>query len=249
MLEILRRVLAGNTATPPAWADYDIVQLTINGAKGLAIPFAYGLVVGFVALLPGGIVFLLGALLQSGIITALGALTVALFSLLGAIIIAVITPIMICNFVVKDELSAGFDINVLRTFITDRTMLRVVGLATVVSFLVNVVSNIVFFAIVGPAIIGFVGLSAVVYIWANGFADTYRKRHGELPEIPDGPIKVGVDMGAGAGAGATEATAGTASAAAGGTTTGGTPDDVAAGESSDADDTGGVDPTDEERWN
>lgn len=253
LLEVMRQVMRGDVAEPPAWGDYDIVQLSINGAKAFAILFAYGLVVGFVALLPGGVIFLLGAVLQSGIITALGTLIVTLLSLLGVIITAVVTPIMVCNFVLKGDLSAGFDIEVLRTFITNRTMLRALGIAIVVSFLVNIVSNIVFFTIIGPAIIGFFGLSAVAYIWATGFADAYREVNGELPAIPDGPTKIGVDAGASAtaGAGATATGAGSTTGSDDTTATGGTPDDIATsgGESDDTDDSSsGPDPRDSERW-
>lgn len=244
LLEVMRQVMRGNTDVPPEWGDYDIVQLTINGAKGFAILLAYGLIVGFVALLPGGVVFLLGLVLQSGIISALGTLLVALFSLVGVIITAVVTPIMLGNFVLKGDLGAGFDIGVLRTFVTNRTMLRAVGLAIAVSFLVNIVSNVVFFTIVGPAIISFFGLSAVAYIWATGFSDTYREIHGELPEIPDGPTKMGVDVsGAATAAESTTANGGSA-------TTATAPDDTAnsADESDDTADDRGPDPRDSERW-
>jgi len=250
LLELMRQVMRGDTDVPPEWGDYDIVELTIDGAKAFAILFAYGLVVGFVTLLPAGVLFLLGAILRSAIISFLGTLVASVLYLVGIVVIAVVAPIMICNFVVKDDLAAGFDIDVLRTFVTNRTMLRAVGLAIVVNLAVSIVSSFLFFTIVGPAIIGFVGLSAVAYIWATGFADAYSEVHGELPAIPDGPTKTGVDAGAGAGAGAGATATGAGSAAGSDdtATTSGTPDDVAGGGSESSDDTSGPDPTDEERW-
>ena len=250
LLEVMRQVMRGDTDTPPEWGDYDIVRLSIDGAKAFAILFVYGLVVGFVTLLPAGVLLLLGAVLQSGVISVLGTLVGSVLYLVGAIVIAVVAPIMIANFVVTDELSAGFDIGVLRTFVTNRTMLRAIGLAIVVNLAVSIASSVLFFTVVGPAIIGFVGLSAVSYIWAKGFADAYREIHGELPEIPDGPTKMGVDQTAGTGAGATAAGAGSSAVDGDTTTTVDTPDDVAGthSESSGADDTSGPDPTDDERW-
>jgi len=168
--------------------------------------------------------------------------------LIGIVIIAVVAPIMVCNFVLTDDMSAGFDMDVLRTFVTNRTMLRAVGLAIVVNFLISIVSGVLFFTIVGPAIVSFVGLSAVAYIWASGFADAYREINGELPEIPDGPVKMGADASAGAAAGASAA--GSESAAAGDdtATAGETTDDVATDGNESDDDTSGPDPTDGNRW-
>jgi len=236
MLEVMRRVLRGDTAEPPAWGDYDIVELSIEGAKAFAILFVYGLIVGLITLVPAGIFFLLGAILRSAIVSLLGTLVGGLFYLIGVLIIAVIAPIMVCNFVVKDDLSAGFDTDVLRTFVTNRTMLRAVGLAIVVNVLVSIVSGVLFFTIVGPAVVSFVGLSAVAYIWAAGFGDAYREIHGELPEIPDGPTKTGGDASTGAGVAGT-AGAGTDTAD-GDTTADATTDDEPSGPN----------PTDSERW-
>ncbi|MDS0283424.1 DUF4013 domain-containing protein [Haloarcula onubensis] len=250
MLEVMRQVLRGDAQNPPEWSDYDIVQLSINGVKAFAILFAYGLVVGFITLVPAGVFFVLGAILRSAIVSFLGTLIGGALYLVGIVIIAVIAPIMICNFVLTDELSAGFDIDVLRAFVTNRTMLRAVGLAIVVNIAVSIVSSIVFFTIVGPAVVAFFGLSAVAYIWANGFADAYREVYGELPEIPDGPVKMGVGQQSGTAAGATATGAGTSTAADEGTTTGGTPDDIATNVSdpTGTDESDGPDPTDEERW-
>ncbi|MBX0287542.1 DUF4013 domain-containing protein [Halomicroarcula sp. F28] len=243
VLEVMRQVLRGDTDTPPEWGDYDIVQLSVNGAKGFAILFVYGLVIGAVTLLPTGVLLLLAAVLRSAILSAIGGVIGGVLYLVGAIAIAVVAPIMICNFLVKDDLSAGFDIDVLRTFVTNRTMLRAVGLAILVNFAVGIVSGVLGLTIIGAPVgfvVSFVGLSAVAYIWANGFADAYREIHGELPEIPDGPTKMGAD--ADAGATATEADA---------DTTPSTPDDTVDGgtEASDTDDdVSGPDPTDGNRW-
>lgn len=249
ILEVMRRVLQGDTDTPPGWGEFDIVQLSINGAKAFAILFVYGLVIGSATLLPAGVLVLLGALTGSGTITALGTLIGGALYLAGIVVIAVVTPVMICNFIIEDDLSAGFDIDVLRTFITNTVMLRAVGLAIVVNFAVGVVSSVLGVTIIGAPIgfvVTFVGLSAVGYIWATGFAGAYREEIGELPEIPDGPTKMDVVRSAGTAAGST----GSAAAVDDATTTAGTPEEIAngAGESDGTDDTSGPDPTDEERW-
>jgi len=225
--------------------------LSINGAKGFAILFVYGLVVGLVTLLPAGVLFLLGAVLQSPVVSLLGTLIGGLLYLVGVIIIAVIAPIMVCNFVLTDELSAGFDIDVLQTLITNGTMLRAVGLAIVVNFLISIVSGILFFTIVGPAIVSFVGLSAVAYIWASGFADAYRAEYGDLPEIPEGPTKMGIDATAGAGTSAATSGAETATAGDGASTADATTAESATDESGSSDtddDTSGPAPGDGQRW-
>ena len=250
ILEVMRRVLRGDTDRPPGWGEFDIVQLSINGAKAFAILFVYGLVIGFVTLLPAGVLVLLGALVGSGTIIGLGTLVGSGLYLAGIVVIAAVTPIMICNFIVEDDLSAGFDIDVLRTFVTNRVMLRAVGLAIVVNFAVGVVSGVLGVTIIGAPIgfaVTFVGLSAVAYIWATGFADAYREEIGELPEIPDGPTKMDVVRSPGTAAGST---ASESAAVADETTTAGTPEDIAnsAGESGETDDASGPDPTDEERW-
>lgn len=245
MLEIMRRVLRGDVDDPPEWGDYDIVKLSIDGVKAFAILFAYGLVVGFITLVPAGVLFLLGAVLRSAAVSFLGALVGGLLYLVGVVVLAVVAPITICNFLVKDDLGAAFDVDVLRTFVTNWTMLRAVGLAIVVNILVSIVSGVLFFTIVGPAIVSFVGLSAVAYIWASGFADAYREINGELPEIPAGPTKMGVD--AGVDTGASETAVGSTGVDDGTTATDVTAEDVAES-GSDANDASGPDPRDDERW-
>jgi len=245
-LEVIRRVLRGDTDTPPEWRDFDIVALSVNGAKGFAILFVYGLVIGAVTLLPAGVLVLLGVVLENSVISLLGTLISSVLYLIGTIAIAVVTPIMICNFLVEDDLSAGFDVGVLRTFVTNRSMLRAVALAIVVNFAVGIVSGVLGLTIIGAPVgfvVSFVGLSAVAYIWANGFADAYQQIHGELPAVPDGPTEEGVD------ADATTADAGTASEDA--DTTASTTDDSVdsgTGASDVDDDYSGPDPTDGNRW-
>ncbi len=248
VLEVMRQVLRGDTDTPPEWGDYDIVQLSVNGLKAFVILFVYGLVIGAVTLLPAGVLVLVGALLGSGSISALGGLIGGVLYLVGVIAIAVVAPIMICNFLVEDDLGAGFDIGVLRTFATNRAMLRAVVLAILVNFGLSIVSGVLGLTVIGAPVgfvVSFVGLSAVAYIWASGFADAYREIHGELPEIPDGPTKMDVDADARVTASEAEA----ASADADTTSTQSTPDDTVDTETSDPDDDySGPDPTDGNRW-
>lgn len=196
LLEIIRRVLRGETDAPPEWGEFDISRLTVDGTKAFGILFVYGVVVGVVTVLPPGVVLLLGVILENGTISAVGTLLGSALSLVGTGVVAVVAPIMLCNFVVHDDLKAGFDMGLLRTFVTNRTMLRAVGLAAALTFAVSVVSGVLVFTVVGSAVVVFLGLSSVAYIWASGFANAYRELYGELPTIPDGPVKMRVGQGA-----------------------------------------------------
>ena len=244
LLAVMRRVMVGETDSPPDWGEYELARLTIDGAKAFGLLFVYGLVVGVVTLLPPGILLLLGAILESGAISALGSLLGSVLSLVGTVVFGVVAPIMLCNFVVHDDLNAGFDMALLRAFATHRAMLRALGLALAFAFAVSIVSGMLVFTIVGPAVAVFVGLSSVAYIWADGFADAYRDLYGELPEIPDGPAAGRVGQSAGPSAsGSRGATTGEETASAGGTT-----GDIAGDGSSGADGaTSGPAPSDERR--
>lgn len=189
MLEVMRRNLDGDTETPPEWEEFDIVDVSIDGAKAFAILFAYTTAVGLVILIPSGVLLLLSAVLRSGILGFLAIVVGGVLSLVGALLIAIIAPVAIGNFAITDDIMAGFDIGVLRRLGTNRKMLRAAVFAIGVSLLISVVSSVLFFTIVGPALVTFVGFSAITVIWASGFGDAYREIYGELPEIPDGPMK------------------------------------------------------------
>ncbi|WP_276249890.1 DUF4013 domain-containing protein [Haloarcula rara] len=244
MMEVVRRVLRGDTENPPSWGEFDIVDLTIQGAKTFAILFAYGIVVGLVAGIPSAVISFIGAVAGIEILSLLGSLVGFVLNFAGSLLLAIVVPVALSNFVLKDELAAGFDVNVLKRVCTSRTMLRAVGFAIVISILMQVVSTVVGITIIGLLVVPFiffVGFSAIAFVWASGFADAYREIHGELPEIPDGPTKTGPDAAAG-----TTAGAGAASADADTTTTQSTPDD--SGTSDADDDYSGPDPTDGNRW-
>jgi len=246
MIEVIRRVLRGDTEDPPGWDEFDIVKLTIQGAKAFVILFVYGIVVGLVAVIPSGLISVLGAAAGSQLLSLLGSLVGFVLNLVGSLLLAIVVPVALSNFVLKDEISAGFDINVLRKVCTSRTMLRAVGFAIVISILVQVVSTVVGITIIGlfaVPFIFFVGFSAICVVWATGFADAYREELGELPEIPGGPTKLGVGQSTGTAAG-TSATAGSSGTTDDTATTADTPEDLAnSGEGAD-----GPDPRDNERW-
>jgi len=129
--------------------------------------------------------------LPLGLLAGLG-----LYSL-GALAFQVVAPIATGNFVLKDRIGAGFDLGVVRDLATNRTLL----VAVLYGFLVNVgmgaVTTVLGLTLVGylavPWVV-FVGQSAIYYVWARGFADAYREEYGELPAVPDGPVKPGVDV-------------------------------------------------------
>ncbi|WP_277541940.1 DUF4013 domain-containing protein [Haloarcula laminariae] len=251
MMEVIRQVLRGDKSNPPKWGDFDMVSLTIQGAKAFAILFAYGIVVGLVAGIPSAVLSFIGALIGSQIFSLLGSLLGFVLNLVASLLVAIVAPVVLSNFVLKDEIAAGFDIDVLRQVGTSGTMLRAVGLAIVVSILMQIVSAIVGITIIGLFVVPFiffVGFSAIVFVWATGFADAYREEIGELPEIPDGPVKPGVEQQTAAGttAASEEPTAADEDAA----TTADTPADIADtnSESEGTDEDRGPDPTDDERW-
>ena len=231
MVEVMRRVLGGDTASPPEWGELDLVDTTIYGLKHAVVVLAYGLVVALVAGIPLIVLTGLGNALDVGLITGLGLLVGGLAYFVGSLALLAILPVATANFVMEDSIVAGFDLETLRAVVPNRTMLMAVLYAFVVNILVSIVTSILGATIIGylavPFVV-FIGQSAIFYVWARGFGDAYEELHGERPTVPDGPTKATP-----AAAGSTETTTTTAD-------TGGTPDDIA---------NSGVDQSsDEERW-
>jgi len=239
MMEVMRQTLRDETGAPPEWGDYDIVELSIDGAKAFVIQFAYTTGIGLIVLLPSGILLLLSLLLQSRIIGLLSVLVGGVLSLVAVLLIGIVVPVTVGNFVITDDIAAGFDIGMLRSVGTNRKMLRAAAIGIGINFLISILSGVLLITFVGPAIVAFIGFSAIAIIWANGFADAYREIHGELPEIPDGPTK--------GDAGATATTAGAGAAGADADTTEDTADSGTEPDDAD-DDSSGPDPTDGNRW-
>ncbi|PSQ00092.1 hypothetical protein BRC94_06090 [Halobacteriales archaeon QS_5_70_17] len=116
----------------------------------------------------------------------------------GSLVLAAVLPVATGNFVRTGRIGAGFDFGVLRTLVTNRTMLVAVLYAFVVNILLSVVANVLGFTIVGflaVPFVAFVAQSAIFYIWADGFADAYEAEYGQRPTAPDGPLKPGVTVG------------------------------------------------------
>ena len=190
VLEVIRRNLRAETGTPPAWDEFDIVELSIDGVKGGAILFVYSIAIGLVVVLPSGTVGFLGLVLGSPSLTLLGTVLGGALSLVGTVLVGVVAPVAVCNYVLRGDITAGFDVKTLRALVTRRTMLQAAGVALVVNFLVGVVSGVVGVTIIGApvaGVVGFIGLSAVAYIWADGFRAAYEEVYGEFPTVPEGP--------------------------------------------------------------
>jgi len=260
VLEVIRNVLRGEDEVPPSWSEYDIVDLSINGAKAFVILFAYGIVVGLVSFVPLAVLSGVGLLLGSWTITVLGTLLGGAIYVVGALVLGVVTPIAVGNFVVEDDISAGFDVEVLRRFGTNSAMLKAAAFAILVNIGVSIVSFVLSVTVIGAPVgfvVSFIGLSAVAYIWAKGFADAYEQIYGELPSIPDGPTKAGAvgesaDTSAGEGTAANGGTATNDLWDDDATTTAGTPEETGrSGEDADtgdADSDSSTDADTENRW-
>ena len=198
MLEVMRRVMDGEKTVPPEWGELDLAETTIRGLKHAVIVLAFTMVVLFLAGIPFALFVGVGAAADAGGLSLLGVLIGGVLYLAGSLVLAAVLPVATGNFVRTGRIGAGFDFGVLRTLVTNRTMLVAVLYAFVVNILLSVVANVLGFTIVGflaVPFVAFVAQSAIFYIWADGFADAYEAEYGQRPTAPDGPLKPGVTVG------------------------------------------------------
>jgi hypothetical protein len=184
MLEVMRRVLRGETDDPPEWGELDLVDTTVDGLRHFVVVVPYTLGAFLVAAIPAGAVAVIGALTGSNGLFLLAVLVGVLFYVVAIIAIAVLVPIATANFVRKDSVTAGFDLSVVRTLATNRTMLTAVLLGFAVNIIASAVGSLLGFTIVGLLAVPWVQFffqSAVFYVWGNGFADAYEEAYGEPP--------------------------------------------------------------------
>ena len=248
LLEVIRNAMRGDVEQPPAWGDYDLVELTINGLKAFVILFAYSFVVSIVAWVPSTLLGVIGGALDLGLLALLGTLVYFVLSLVGSLAVAVIAPVALGNFVLEEDISAGFDINVLKTVAREMTMLRAVGLGIGIYILVAIVSSVVSILVITVLLVPFIffiGISGIALVWGQGFAEAYRDVYGDLPAIPDGPLDTATPVGetGTAAAGTGEMTADDGADADGADT-----DADADVDGADADADADTDADDEERW-
>ncbi|EMA28768.1 DUF4013 domain-containing protein [Haloarcula japonica] len=186
MLEVMRRVLRGETDTPPAWDELDLVDITVDGVRHTVVVMGYGLLLTLALAIPVLLV-IGGGLGGSEGLLLVGFLVAALLYFIGVLAMAVILPVATGNFVRADSIAAGFDRDVLTSVGTSRTMLMAVVMAFAVNILVSVGATVLGFTIVGYLVVpflAFVGQSAIMYIWGRGFADAYEEEYGEPPLAP-----------------------------------------------------------------
>ncbi|AEM56180.1 hypothetical protein HISP_02880 [Haloarcula hispanica N601] len=186
MLEVMRRVLRGETDTPPAWDELDLTDITVDGIRHTVVVMGYGLLLTLALAVPGLLV-IGGGLGGSEGLLLVGFLVAALLYLIGVLAMAVILPVATGNFVRADSIAAGFDRDVLSSVGTSRTMLMAVVMAFAVNVIVSVGATILGFTIVGylaVPFLAFVGQSAIMYVWGRGFADAYEEEYGEPPLAP-----------------------------------------------------------------
>jgi hypothetical protein len=204
MLEVMRRVLRGETDTPPAWDELDLTDITVDGIRHTVVVMGYGLLLTLALAVPGLLV-IGGGLGGSEGLLLVGFLVAALLYLIGVLAMAVILPVATGNFVRADSIAAGFDRDVLWSVGTSRTMLMAVVMAFGVNILISVGATVLGFTIIGylaVPFLAFVGQSAIMYVWGRGFADAYEEEYGEPPLAPttgtggthrSGPATTGVD--------------------------------------------------------
>ncbi|NHN63739.1 uncharacterized protein DUF4013 [Haloarcula quadrata] len=204
MLKVMRRVLRGETDTPPAWDELDLTDITVDGIRHTVVVMGYGLLLTLALAVPGLLV-IGGGLGGSEGLLLVGFLVAALLYLIGVLAMAVILPVATGNFVRADSIAAGFDRDVLWSVGTSRTMLMAVVMAFGVNILISVGATVLGFTIIGylaVPFLAFVGQSAIMYVWGRGFADAYEEEYGEPPLAPttgtggthrSGPATTGVD--------------------------------------------------------
>ncbi|KAA9398935.1 DUF4013 domain-containing protein [Haloarcula sp. CBA1130] len=183
MLEVMRRVLRGETDTPPVWNELDLVDITVDGVRQTVVVLGYALLLGLTLAIPGLLIISGGLGGSEGLLLA-GLLVAALLYFIGLLAMAVILPVATGNFVRADSIAAGFDRDVLSSVGTNRTMLMAVVLAFAVNIIVSVGATVLGFTIIGylaVPFLAFVGQSAMMYIWGRGFADAYEEEYGEPP--------------------------------------------------------------------
>jgi hypothetical protein len=184
VLEVMRRVLRGETDNPPAWDELDLVETTVDGLRHLVVVLPYTIGALLVAVIPAAIIAVIGAVAGIDALFLLAFLVGGLFYFVAVIAIAVVVPVATANFVRTDSVAAGFDFGVVRTIATNRTMLKAVLLAFAVNIIASAVGSVLGFTIVGLLAVPwvqFVFQSAIFYVWATGFADAYESEYGEPP--------------------------------------------------------------------
>ena len=243
MLEVMRRVMDGNTTDPPEWGDLDLVDTTVFGLKHAIVVLGFMLAVFLLAGIPFALIAVVATAADSGGLWLLAVLVGFVVYFAASLALAAVFPVATGNLVREDSIAAGFDIDLLRTVVPNRTMLTAVLYAIVVNFIIGGVSGVLGATIVGylaVPFISFAGQSSIFYIWGEGFADAYEAEYGERPTVPDGPLKPGVTVGEGGPGSAST------SGSDGPTGTPGDVVDVSDDDSGESD--SGTDESDDRRW-
>lgn len=188
LVEVMRRAMRGNLDSPPEWGELDLVDATVEGLLVGIIGLGYTFVVVILASIP--FVALLGVGVASGTealsIVGVGIGVLIFFGLL--LVLAVVFPVAIANYVRTDTLAGGFDAQTIKRIGTNSEMLMAIVLGVAVSFIAGGINSILGFTIVGYVFVPFIGFatqSATFYLWGRGFADAYEEEHGEPPLEPD----------------------------------------------------------------
>jgi hypothetical protein len=198
MLEVMRRVMDGETETPPEWGDLDLIETTVWGLKHAVIILVFYVVALAIAAVPVALFAGVGTTTDSDIFLFLGILVGGLLFFAGSFVLAVVVPVATGNFIRTGTIGAAFDFDVLVAVVPNRTMIEAVLYAFLVNILFTVAVNVLGFTIIGylaVPFVAFVTYSAMFYLWAKGFADAYEEEYGQRPTVPDGPLKPGVTVG------------------------------------------------------
>lgn len=177
LLRVFRATMHGDTEQPPVFDDWK--ELTVDGLKGYAIAFVYGLlptlvlggtfVFGFAGLASGSDA---GALTGGIVLLAGGLLTVALW-----LAVAYVLPAALLNYAETGRLGSGFAVSDITAMLTNRAYMRAFAYALIAGVAFGVVAgllNIVpVLGAIASAFVGFYVAVTVAYIYGRTYAEMH----------------------------------------------------------------------------
>lgn len=172
LLAVLRSTVQGKSE-PPAWADWG--KLIVDGIKVTIV----GLVYGFVPMVVfGGLGFVLfglgGAAGDSGggILAGFGLLVI-LLAIPVLFIVYYIVPAALSNMAVEGSIGAAFDFKMISNVVLSTDYFVAVLMPIVVGVIINIVSQVLIFTVIGALLVPFVsfyGQVAVFRMFGLAFA-------------------------------------------------------------------------------
>lgn len=173
VVRVLDRTSRGDDEAPgfEDWGD-----LTVDGAKAVAILLAYSLVPAFLGgVLFGGVWLATGG--TPGSIGAIGFVLAGALTLAAFVAAAYVSPAAIANFASDRRLGAGFDVDDLRPVLATGTYatgwLLAFGIVVVGSFVSGILNAVPFVGTVLGAIVAFYALVAAYSVIGHTWGDLH----------------------------------------------------------------------------